>query len=70
MKQKLELVTAPEAARRLGVPREDVAEAIREGRVKAIRIRLNHRVLELFRAGAPTTFGQLGKFWRNRSKTR
>ncbi len=47
-----ELVTAPEAARRLGVPREDVVEAICEGRLKAIRVRFGHRVLELVCAGA------------------
>ena len=42
-----ELVTAPEAARRLGVPRKDMAEAIRDGRVKAVRVRFGLRVLEL-----------------------
>ena len=56
-----ELVTAPEAARRLGVPREDVAEAIREGRVEAIRVRFGHRGLELVVPGGLGKFKQVNK---------
>ena len=48
-----ELMATPGAARRLGVPREAVAEAIREGRVKAVRVRFGHRVLELVYLRAP-----------------
>ena len=61
MKEGLELVTSVEAARRLGVSREDVAEAIREGRVKAIRVRFGHRVLELIDPGALEEFKQAEK---------